>query len=70
MRLNVIADATLMEDGHASFVRMLLDRLCINFVSILTNSYALSFVHTVILRLCNFQLHKHSFGIRSSLIKT
>jgi len=58
MRSDVTAGATMT----ASFVGMLLNRLCKNFVRILTNNYALTFVHTSILGLCNFRLRKHSFG--------
>jgi hypothetical protein len=62
MRSDVTAGATMTAGRLASFVGMLLNRLCKNFVRILTNNYALTFVHTSILGLCNFRLRKHSFG--------
>jgi hypothetical protein len=39
----VIGDATVMTGEQASFVGMLLDFLCRNMVSILTNNIALTF---------------------------
>jgi hypothetical protein len=53
--------ATMMAGRQTSFVEMLLDRLCRFNVSILTNNYALTFVHTSNLGLCNFRIHKHHF---------
>jgi hypothetical protein len=41
--LDVTGDAAVMTGGHASFVGMLLDILCRNMVSILTNNIALTF---------------------------
>jgi hypothetical protein len=40
---NVTGDAAVMTGGHAYFVRMLLDFLCRNMVSILTHNIALTF---------------------------
>jgi hypothetical protein len=40
---DVTGDAIVMTGGQASFVGMLLDFLCRNMVSILTNNIALSF---------------------------
>jgi hypothetical protein len=40
---DVTSDAAMMMGGHNSFVRMLLDFLCRNMVSILTNNIALTF---------------------------
>jgi hypothetical protein len=42
-RSNVIGDAAEVTGGQASFVGMLLDFLCRNMVSILTNNIALTF---------------------------
>jgi hypothetical protein len=40
---DVTSDATVMTGGHVYFVGMLLDFLCRNMVSILTNNIALTF---------------------------
>jgi len=43
----VTVDATMMACRHASFVGMLLDRICRKFVSIFTNNYALTFLRYI-----------------------
>jgi hypothetical protein len=58
----VTGDAAVMTGGHASFVGMLLDFLCGNMVSILTNNIALTFLYVSyaeghILMRKNLQLH-------------
>jgi hypothetical protein len=58
----VIGDATMMTGGQASFVGILLDFLCKNMVSILTNNIALTFYNVsyaeghILIRM-NLQLH-------------
>jgi hypothetical protein len=47
---NVTGDAAVMTGGQASFVGMLLDFLCINKVSILTNNIALTSSTSLFLR--------------------
>jgi hypothetical protein len=54
---DVTGDAAVMTGGQAYFVEMLLDFLCKNMVSILTNNIALSYAEGHILMRKNLQLH-------------